>query len=285
MCSSDNCQRFPGLVVTSSSLWGSNVEHAPDLAAQSGAEAEYVGGVHAELRKHLRSHAANSTNHQPEGQIRVSFAPLRPNTSCTPGAVQPLVEAFTQVPLPFTAIQWIRESPNAKLLARLVADGRPLSHRLLDELPPTRGLHYIRQVMVQTGVLPQRHEDLERVPSWLEHHLADKPIQHANLVHPFLNWFLLRRARNRASARRYPVSTGRDLRRRVLVALELLARRTRDHAEGTAPRRHRPLARRGRLPAAQPHPLLPEMDNRSWPHHNAHCPAHPTPAAGGTARR
>ncbi len=153
----------------------------------------------------------------------MSFAPLRPNTSCTPGAVQPLVEAFTQVHLPFTAIQWIRESPNAKLLARLVADGRPLSHRLLDELPPTRGLHYIRQVMVQTGVLPQRHEDLERVPSWLEHHLADKPIQHANLVHPFLNWFLLRRARNRASARRYPVSTGRDLRRRVLVALELLA--------------------------------------------------------------
>src|SRR6266540_1902392 len=136
--------------------------------------------------------------------------------------LQPLVEAFTQVHLPFTAIQWIRESPNAKLLARLVAD-RPLSHRLLDELPPTRGLHYIRQVMVQTGVLPQRHEDLERVPSWLEHHLADKPIQHANLVHPFLNWFLLRRARNRASARRYPVSTGRDLRRRVLVALELLA--------------------------------------------------------------
>jgi len=50
-------------------------------------------------------------------------------------------------------------------LARLVADARPLSHRLLDELPPTRGLHYIRQIMVQTGVLPERHEDIERVPS------------------------------------------------------------------------------------------------------------------------
>ncbi len=76
--------------------------------------------------------------------------------------------------------------------------------------------------MVQTGVLPERHEDLERVPSWLEHHLVGKPAGHANLVRPFLHWFLLRRARSRASTRRYPVSAGRDLRRRVLVALELL---------------------------------------------------------------
>jgi len=84
--------------------------------------------------------------------------------------LQPLVDAFTQVRLPFTAIGWIRHSPNAKLLARLVANGRPLSHSLLDEQPPTRGLHYIRQIMMQTSVLSQRHEDLERVPSWLEHH-------------------------------------------------------------------------------------------------------------------
>jgi hypothetical protein len=76
--------------------------------------------------------------------------------------------------------------------------------------------------MVQAGVLPDRHEDLDRIPSWLEHHLAGKPAEHANLVRPFLHWFLLRRARSRASARRYPASAGRDLRRRVLVALELL---------------------------------------------------------------
>jgi len=77
--------------------------------------------------------------------------------------MQPLVEAFTQVHRPFAAIGWIRQSPNATLLARLVADGRPLSHALLGEHPPTRGLHYIRQVMVQTGVLPQRHERRVRV--------------------------------------------------------------------------------------------------------------------------
>jgi hypothetical protein len=40
---------------------------------------------------------------------------------------------------------------------------------------------------------------------------------------PFLHWFLLRRARSRAAVRRFPASAGRDLRRRILIALDLLA--------------------------------------------------------------
>jgi hypothetical protein len=77
-------------------------------------------------------------------------------------------------------------------------------------------------MMVQTRVLPERHEELERVPAWLEHHLADKPVEHANLVRPFLHWHLLRRARSRAGKRPFPSTVGRDLRSRILVALDLL---------------------------------------------------------------
>ena len=137
--------------------------------------------------------------------------------------LQPLAAAFAQISRPYAAIQWIRQSPAAALLARLVAEDRLLSHDLLDELPPAPSLHYIRQVMVQTGILPGRDEDLERVPSWLEHHLASTPAAHASLVRPFLHWHLMRRARNRASARRYPVLAGPDLRSQITVALELLA--------------------------------------------------------------
>jgi hypothetical protein len=78
-------------------------------------------------------------------------------------------------------------------------------------------------MMVQTGALSERHEDIERVPAWLEHHLADKPVEHANLVRPFLHWHLLRRARSRAGKRAFPTTVARDLRRRILVALDLLA--------------------------------------------------------------
>jgi ribosomal protein L40E len=137
--------------------------------------------------------------------------------------LQPLADAFSRVHLPFRAIQWIRESPAAAILAHLVAQQRPLTHDLLDELPPDRSLHYLRQTLVQTGILPQRNEEIERVPAWLEHHLAGKPAGHARLVRPFLHWSLLRRARSRAVRRPVPASTGREMRRRILIALELLA--------------------------------------------------------------
>jgi len=137
--------------------------------------------------------------------------------------LEPLAAALAAAPSPFPAIQWIKESPNTRLLARLTAEGRTLSHELLDELPPTRNQRYIRQVLVHTGVLAERNEDIERIPGWLEHELAGKPATHASLARPFLHWFLLRRARQRADRRRYPASADRDLRRRVSVALEFLA--------------------------------------------------------------
>ncbi|MGP3921462.1 hypothetical protein [Nonomuraea sp. 10N515B] len=140
-----------------------------------------------------------------------------------PAQLQPLADGLTSTHTPFKAIQWVHEHPNAQLLTALVTEGRPISHDLLDELPPSAALQHLRQMMVQTGVLPERHEDLERVPAWLEHHLADKPVEHANLVRPFLHWHLLRRARTRASKRAYPTTVGRDLRRRIQVALDLLA--------------------------------------------------------------
>ncbi|KUO20813.1 hypothetical protein [Streptomyces dysideae] len=137
--------------------------------------------------------------------------------------LEPLAVALADAPSPFPAIQWIKESPNTKLLAQLAAEGRELTHELLDELPPDRNQRYIRQLLVHTGILDDRNEDIERIPGWLEHELADKPPAHANLARPFLHWFLLRRARQRAATRRHPASADRDLRRRVRVALDFLA--------------------------------------------------------------
>ncbi|MGW6771451.1 hypothetical protein ACWGBX_13635 [Streptomyces sp. NPDC055037] len=70
--------------------------------------------------------------------------------------------------------------------------------------------------------MEERNEDLERIPGWLKHELVDKPTAHAGLVHPFLHWFLLRRA-TPTGMRRHPAPADRDLRRRVSVALDFLA--------------------------------------------------------------
>jgi hypothetical protein len=76
---------------------------------------------------------------------------------------------------------------------------------------------------VTTGVLPERHDDLERLPAWLEQTLADAPTEHARLIRPFAHWFLLRRARRRASIRRQPATASSYLRTQVRIALKLLA--------------------------------------------------------------
>jgi hypothetical protein len=135
----------------------------------------------------------------------------------------PLAAALAEAPSPFRAIQWIKDSPNIRLLRQLVEQGDAITHEVLDELPPNRNQRYIRQLLVHTGILKERNEDLERIPGWLEHELADKPAAHAALIRPFLHWFLLRRARQRAAIRKHPASADRDLRRRLSVALEFLA--------------------------------------------------------------
>jgi hypothetical protein len=132
--------------------------------------------------------------------------------------------------------------------------------------------------------LPKRHEDLEGLPSWLEHQLADRPPQHANLIRPFLHWFLLRRARNRAAVRRYPASANSDLRRRVILGLELLAWLD----ERRLPWRNSPrtTSTPGSLPATAslPRPPPPELDVGQRTHPQAHRPYPPAPTAGRLAR-
>jgi hypothetical protein len=137
--------------------------------------------------------------------------------------LQPVHQALVTAQHPRSLIRWLGHSPNAKLLAQLAAAGERLSHELLDELPPGRHEYYVRQLLVTTGVLPERHDDLERLPAWLDKTLANKPAEHAQLIRPFTHWFLLRRARRRAANRRQPAIASSYLRTRITTALKLLA--------------------------------------------------------------
>lgn len=140
-----------------------------------------------------------------------------------PSQLRPLRDALAAAGNPRGILCWLRRSPNARLLGELAASGKPLSHDLLDELPPSRHEHYVRQALVHTGVLPERHEDLDRIPAWLNQLLAGRPARHAALIRPFTHWFLLRRARRRAAYRGRPAMAGSYVRTRIRVALELLA--------------------------------------------------------------
>lgn len=104
-------------------------------------------------------------------------------------------DALSAAENPRGLLYWMQHSPNARLLEDLATVGRQISHDLLDDLPPSRYERYVRQVLVHAGVLPDRHEDIERIPAWLDGLLARRPARHAALIRPFTHWSLLGRAR------------------------------------------------------------------------------------------
>jgi hypothetical protein len=136
----------------------------------------------------------------------------------------PVLAAFSDVEHPISILGWLRRSGSARLLAHLASEDRPITHDLLDQLPPGRCLDYVRRVLVHTSVLPERLEHLERITPWLDQILAERPEGHAVVVRQFAQWHVLRRARR--SARKhggYTQGAGASARSRILTALDFLA--------------------------------------------------------------
>ena len=100
------------------------------------------------LPRRLRHHLAG-----PDGQVS--------------GQLAPVLSALTAAKNPHGVLWWLQHSPNARLLAELAASGEPLSHDLLDDLPPSPTEYYVRQILVHTAVLPERNDALDRIPAWL----------------------------------------------------------------------------------------------------------------------
>jgi hypothetical protein len=134
----------------------------------------------------------------------------------------PLLDALNATQRPLAVLKWLARSPAARLLAHLAAHGRPISHDDLNTMPLGHSERYVRALLTHTGVLPERHIDLERVEVWLDQLLADRPAAHARLIRPFATWHLLRRARRDALRRAPTTSTIERLRSRIRIALDLL---------------------------------------------------------------
>jgi hypothetical protein len=136
--------------------------------------------------------------------------------------LHPLFAALTTVTNPATVLTWLGKSRSAQPLGSLARSGSPVTHGLLDNLPQTQALRYVREMLVSSSVLPARNEHLERLAPWLEHLLDDKPAHHARLIRSFAHWFVLRRAR-RTARRTFTRGSADFARTRILAALDLLS--------------------------------------------------------------
>jgi hypothetical protein len=134
----------------------------------------------------------------------------------------PLRDALVAADQPRRIIQWLRHNRSVRRLAQLACGSDRITHQLLDQLPQSPTERYVRVTLVNAGILPARHVDIERVSVWLEQLLADRPEHDARVLRPFTQWVLLRRARRRAERGRTTSLTATRLRTYVYAVLEFL---------------------------------------------------------------
>jgi hypothetical protein len=124
---------------------------------------------------------------------------------------------------PSLVLQWLNKTCIAELLRELGAGRRPLSHAGLDELPAGKPIEHLRAILVATGTLPPRDEQLARLERWVARILAERadPGQR-QLLHRYAVWHLLRRLRQRNNGRYATYSQLVTVKRHVSAAIALL---------------------------------------------------------------
>jgi hypothetical protein len=120
------------------------------------------------------------------------------------GQLRQLATALQSAPSPRGTLRWLRSSGGGRILADLAATGARITHHLLDQMPPSAALHFLRDRLVVTGILPERLEYLERIPAWTTQLLAGKPESHVRIIRAYTQWEALHRARRRARSRSCP---------------------------------------------------------------------------------
>ncbi len=123
------------------------------------------------------------------GQIRAGLAPLH--------------RALTGAERPDMAMAWLNRPKVREILSQIGCDSRPLTHEILDELPPGKTLDHLRSVLVAAGVLPGRDERLVKLERWIAAALAARADPgERRVLHGYAIWHHLRRLRQRLGGAR-----------------------------------------------------------------------------------
>ncbi|MDQ0753941.1 hypothetical protein QF034_008172 [Streptomyces africanus] len=117
----------------------------------------------------------------------------------SPPKLHPLHNALVGTERAGTAMRWLSKGIVSTVLSDLGSGRRPLTHEALDELPERNVVEHIRSVLVATGALPKRDEQMVR----LERHVKDLVTSHATaegrkILHRYATWHLLRRLHRRS---------------------------------------------------------------------------------------
>ncbi|WP_243745118.1 hypothetical protein [Streptomyces hainanensis] len=99
---------------------------------------------------------------------------------------------------PDVAFAWVFRSKARDLLECIGRDERPVTHQVLDELPPGEGLAHLRSVVVATGSMPPRDERLIALEKWITATVQVRTdLAERRILHGYAVWHHLRRLRRR----------------------------------------------------------------------------------------
>lgn len=149
-------------------------------------------------------------------------------TDPTTGAVHkklvPVFHALMHARRPQTTLYWLNRASSRPDILRAMASGKlPISHNAFDDLPATRNVAYIRDLLTATGVLPHYQIAIERITRWLNDILTEIPKPHADVIERFARWHLLRRLRLLDADSKLSRGAIQHARAAVLSAIRFLA--------------------------------------------------------------
>ena len=82
--------------------------------------------------------------------------------------LKPLAEALAGSASPASTFNWLRRPHIQELLTHLAAGKVPLTHEALDGWPRRRAVCYLRDLLVDCGVLPATDRQLREFGLWLD---------------------------------------------------------------------------------------------------------------------
>jgi integrase len=141
-----------------------------------------------------------------------------------PAALVPVFEAICAARTPKSALNWLRSSGGAAILAQVAAGTLPATHQALDDHPRRRAADQLRQALVAGGVLPPRDEELARTGQWLTGILAAiEPAAGRRLVQAYATWHVMRRLRASAGKGGRPRTYTAHARNNIRAAADFTA--------------------------------------------------------------
>ncbi|GAA3596625.1 hypothetical protein [Streptomyces osmaniensis] len=135
----------------------------------------------------------------------------------------PLHDLLVNMERPKSRLIWLR-NPQVPALLRDLASGHvPLTHEALQDLPNWRTAAYLRDLLMDSGVLPRIDRRLLLFERWLAERLAstEEP-EHARLLRHFAQWHQLRKLRPKALERPLGANTTQECRQQITQAAVLL---------------------------------------------------------------